>query len=191
MFQPAWNPLHGAPTYPADRYGTLADRIGRLLNTANDVLLVQAEAVVALEAVAASLARPGLAALNIVTSPYGGWFGQWLRRGGADIADVVAAPGLPIEVEAIARALDANPRIRLLALVHAESASGILNPLPEILDLAHGRGIVTVVDAVASVGGHALDVDTLGIDIAVIGPQKALGGPAGVSALRSVRAPGA
>ncbi|WP_454856869.1 pyridoxal-phosphate-dependent aminotransferase family protein [Rhizobium binxianense] len=183
MFQPAWNPLHGAPTYPADRYGALADRIGRLLNTANDVLLVQAEALVALEAAAASLARPGLAALNIVTSPYGGWFGQWLQRGGADVADIVAAPGLPVEMEAIARALDANPQIRLLALVHAESASGILNPLPGILELARGRGIVTVVDAVASVGGHTLDVDALGIDIAVIGPQKALGGPAGVSAL--------
>lgn len=183
MFQPAWNPLHGAPLYPANRYGALADRIGRLLNTTNDVLLVQAEAVVALEAAAASLARPGFAALNIVTSPYGGWFGQWLRRGGADVTDVVAAPGLPIEVEAVARALDANPQIGLLALVHAESASGILNPLPEILGLARSRGIVTMVDAVASVGGHALDVDALGIDVAVIGPQKALGGPAGVSSL--------
>ena len=107
MFQPVWNPLHGAPTYPSDRYGALADRISRLLHTTNDVLLVQAEAVVALEAVAASLSRPGLAALNIVTSPYGGWFGQWLRRDGADVKDVVAASGLPIEVEAVARALDA------------------------------------------------------------------------------------
>jgi aspartate aminotransferase-like enzyme len=183
MFQPVWNPLHGAPTYPSDRYGALADRISRLLHTTNDVLLVQAEAVVALEAVAASLSRPGLAALNIVTSPYGGWFGQWLRRGGADVTDVVAASGLPIEVEAVARGLEAAPKVGLLTLVHAESASGILNPLPEILDLARARGIVTVVDAVASVGGHALDVDALGVDVAVVGPQKALGGPAGVSAL--------
>ena len=178
-----WNPLHGVPSYPAERYAALADRIGGLLRSRNDILLVQAEAVVALEAAAVSLARPGLAALNIVTSPYGGWFGQWLRRGGATVADIVAEPGLPVEIEAVAKALDANPRIDVLALVHAESASGILNPLPEILALARARGIVTVVDAVASVGGHELDVDDLGIDIAVIGPQKALGGPAGVSAL--------
>jgi aspartate aminotransferase-like enzyme len=183
MFGNAWNPLHGAPTYPADRYAGLADRIGALLQTRNDVLLVQAEAVVALEAVATSLAKPGLQALNIVTSPYGGWFGQWLRRGGADVVDIRAAPGLPIEIEAVAKALDANPDIALLALVHAESASGILNPLPEIMALARSRGIVTAIDAVASIGGHALGVDALGIDIAVIGPQKALGGPAGVSAL--------
>lgn len=183
MTEVAWNPLYGAPVYPAERYAALARRIGAILKTSNDVLLVQAEAVVALEAVATSLAKPGLSALNVVTSPYGSWFGQWLRRGGADVIDIVARPGLPIEAAAIAVALDANPDVSVLALVHAESASGILNPLPEIIALAKARGIVTIVDAVASVGGHALDVDMLGIDIAVIGPQKALGGPAGVSAL--------
>ncbi|MBY3156759.1 alanine--glyoxylate aminotransferase family protein [Rhizobium laguerreae] len=178
-----WNPLHGVPCYPTERYAVLADRIGGILRSRSDILLVQAEAVVALEAAALSLARPGLAALNIITSPYGGWFGQWLRRGGAAVKDVAAEPGLPIEVEAVAKALDAGPHIDVLALVHAESASGILNPLPEILALAQARNIVTVVDAVASVGGHQFDVDDLGIDIAVIGPQKALGGPAGVSAI--------
>ncbi|MBB3657838.1 aspartate aminotransferase-like enzyme [Rhizobium sp. BK650] len=183
MTEVAWNPLYGVPVYPAERYASLAHRIGRLLRTDNDVLLVQAEAVVALEAVATSLARPGLSALNVVTSPYGSWFGQWLRRGGANVIDIVAQPGRPIEAVAVAVALDANPNVRALALVHAESASGILNPLPEIIALAKARGIVTIVDAVASVGGHPLEVDALGIDIAVIGPQKALGGPAGVSAL--------
>ncbi|MBX5049703.1 pyridoxal-phosphate-dependent aminotransferase family protein [Rhizobium lentis] len=183
MFDLGWNPLHGVPSYPVERFATLADRIGGILRSRGDVLLVQAEAVMALEAVAVSLARPGLAALNIVTSPYGRWFGQWLRRGGARVEDIVAEPGLPIEIEAVAKALQAGPHIDVIAVVYAESASGILNPLPEIMALARARGIVTVVDAVASVGGHQFDVDHLGIDIAVIGPQKALGGPAGVSAL--------
>ena len=49
--------------------------------------------------------------------------------------------------------------------------------------MTRAHGALLVVDAVASVGGHALDVDALGIDVAVIGPQKALGGQAGVSAL--------
>ncbi|MFB2607245.1 aminotransferase class V-fold PLP-dependent enzyme, partial [Rhizobium phaseoli] len=177
-----WNPLHGVPSYPAERYAVLADRIGGILRSRGDIVLVQAEAVVALEAAAVSLARPGLSALNLVTSPYGDWFGQWLRRGGATVRNLVAEPGLPVEIDAVAKALDAGPHVDVLAVVHAESASGILNPLPEILTLARARGIVTVVDAVASVGGHQLEVDDLGIDIAVIGPQKALGGPAGVSA---------
>ena len=178
-----WHPLHDTPVFPATRYAAVARRIGRVMKTQNDVLLIQAEAVVALEAVAASLARPGLKALNIATSMYGGWFGKWLARGGADVIEIAAEPARPIELEAVEAALNANPDIKILALVHAESASGIRNPLEEIVALARARGIVTVVDAVASIGGHALDIDALRLDIAVIGPQKALAGPAGLSAI--------
>lgn len=178
-----WSHLLDVPPFPPERYADLADRLGRLLGTQNDVLLIQAEAVLALEAVATSLASPEIQALNIVTSPYGTWFGQWLQRGGAEVRNLAAEPGRPITVEAVKAHLDANPHISLLSIVHAESASGILNPLEEIVGLARQRGILTVVDAVASIGGHAFDVEALGIDIAVIGPQKSLAGPAGISAL--------
>lgn len=171
------------PAFPANAYAPLADRIARLLGTGNDVVFVQAEAVVALEAVAASLATPALKALNIITSPYGTLFGGWLRSGGAVVTDLEAAPARPVSVEAVSAALDAVPDITMIALVHAESASGILNPLEDIAALAKARNILLVVDAVASVGGHPLAVDELGLDIVVIGPQKALAGPAGVSAI--------
>ncbi|KKX31525.1 aminotransferase class V-fold PLP-dependent enzyme [Rhizobium sp. LC145] len=183
MASDLWNLLNDLPAFSADRYASIADRIARLLGTGSDVVLIQAEAIVALEAVAASLARPGLRAANIVTSPYGGWFGGWLRRGEASVIDIMAEPAKPIEASTVAAALETNPDIRVLSLVHAESASGILNPLEDILSLARQRGILTVVDAVASIGGHPLDVDALGIDIAVIGPQKSLAGPAGLSAV--------
>lgn len=177
-----WNPLLDAPVFPANGYGPLADRLAALLGTRNDVLLVQGEAIIALEAAATSLARPGLRALNIVTSPYGAWFGQWLRRGGAEVRDLAAAAGKPIAVAALEAAL-AQGGVDVVALVHAESASGILNPLAEIARVARAAGALLVVDAVASFGGHGLDVDALGIDIAVVGPQKSLGGASGVSAV--------
>ncbi|MGO8572737.1 alanine--glyoxylate aminotransferase family protein, partial [Rhizobium ruizarguesonis] len=43
-----WNPLHGVPSYPAERYAFLADMIGGILHSRNDILLVQAESVVPL-----------------------------------------------------------------------------------------------------------------------------------------------
>ncbi|GMB79954.1 alanine--glyoxylate aminotransferase family protein [Shinella zoogloeoides] len=178
-----WNALNDAPVFPPERFGLVADRLGRILKTRNDILLFQTEAVVALEAVTASLARPGLKAINIITSPFGAWFGGWLRRGGAEVVTLVAEPARPIEAEAVTAAFEAHPDTKVVIFCHAESANGVLNPLEEIVAAAHARGIVTVVDAVASVGGHALDVDALGVDIAVIGPQKSLAGPAGVSAL--------
>jgi len=178
---PPFNPLLDTPAFPADRYAPLADRLKRLLSTTGDVIFVQAEAILALEAAATSLARPGMVAVNIVTSPYGGFFGQWLRRGGAVVTDVAAAGGQPIGIEAVKAALDALPKLDLVSVVHGETSSGILNPLPAIAALVKARGALLVVDAVASFGGHVLDVDALGIDVCVTGPQKAMGGPAGLS----------
>ncbi|WP_050528606.1 pyridoxal-phosphate-dependent aminotransferase family protein [Pseudorhodobacter aquimaris] len=177
-----WSPLPDAPDFPASGFAQLADRIADLLGTRNDVVLVQAEAVVALEAAASSLGRPGLVALNVVTSLYGAWFGGWLRHAGATVIDLTAEPGRPITAQVVAEALETHD-IGLLAMVHAESATGILNPLPEIMALAQKAGVMTVVDAVASFGGHPVPVDALGIDVAVIGPQKTMGGQAGCSAI--------
>lgn len=170
------------PAFPASDYAPLAQSIGAAMGTRNDVVLIQAEAAVALEASATSLGRPQLRALNIVTSLYGRWFGDWLRRAGAQVQDLVATPGLPISIKEVQAALMAQ-RFDLVAVVHAESASGILNPLAEIVALARKAGALTVVDVVASIGGHEVCVDELGIDVAVMGPQKALGGQAGVSAV--------
>jgi len=178
-----WNALNDVPVFPAERFGAVADRLGKILATRNDILLFQTEAVVALEAMAASLARPGLKAINIVTSPFGAWTGGWLRRGGAEVVTLTAEPARPIGIAAVTAAFDAHPDAKAVFLCHAESANGVLNPLEEIVAAARARGIVTVVDAVASVGGHPLAVDALGVDIAVIGPQKSLAGPAGVSAV--------
>ena len=180
---PSFDALLDLPLYPVDRYAPLADRLKRLLATAADVIFVQAEAILALEATAASLAAPGLTAVNIVTSSYGSYFGTWLKRGGASVTDVVAEPGRPITVAAVKAALDALPSVGLIAVVHAESANGSLNPLPEIAALAKARSALLVVDAVASFGGHSVPVDALGVDVAIVGPQKALGGPTGLSVL--------
>jgi len=174
-----WNLLLDPPEFPADSYCTLADRIASLLGTRSDIVFVQAEAVLALEAAAASVSRPGLVVLNLVTSAYGTIVSSWLRKGGADVHDLVAAPGRPIVVSAVAQALDGLPRVDVVAWTHGETSTGVVNPLEEIAALARSKGALTVVDAVASAGGHGLDLDA--IDVSIIGPQKALAGPAGVS----------
>ncbi|TCK34894.1 aspartate aminotransferase-like enzyme [Paraburkholderia sp. BL8N3] len=177
------NALLDVPVYPAGRYAPLADRIGRLLSSTGDVIFVQAEAILALEAVATSIARPGVTAVNIVTSPYGAYFGAWLRRAGATVHELLAEPGQPAGMQALRARMDALPAVDVVAAVHAEAANGVLNPLADIAALAKARNALLVIDAVASIGAHPLDVDALGIDIAVIGAQKGLAGPAGVSAV--------
>jgi aspartate aminotransferase-like enzyme len=165
------------------RFARAADRLGAVLGTRDDVLPFGAEAMLALEATATSLAAPGRRVVNVVTSPYGGWFGAWLTRGGADVLDVRPAdPRRAIAVDEAATAIAAH-RPEIVAVVHGEASTGVVNPVQEIARIARAAGAIVVVDAVASAGGHALEADAWGLDVVALGPQKALGGPVSLSAV--------
>jgi aspartate aminotransferase-like enzyme len=148
------------------------------LRTSGSLVLCQAEAVTLLEAVASSVAGPGNRVLNVVTGPYGSLFGGWLRRTGAEVFDlVVGHQGLS---ETSFR--EALLGMDTAALTQAEAATGANLDLVGLLGVARDVGVLTVVDAVAAIGAEPIAVDDWGIDVAVIGGQKALAGPAGVSA---------
>lgn len=152
------------------------------IGTTNDVVILQAEAILALEAVARSVAAPGTVVLNLVSGPYGGVFGGWMTQSGALVTDLVVPFDEVLSVDAVAAAID-EIQPAIVAIVHAEAATGGTNPVAEILAIARAAGALTIVDAVASVGAEPVTVDAWGVDIAVIGAQKSLAGPAGVSAV--------
>ena len=102
-------------------------------------------------------------------------------RCGAKVIQVAAEWGRIIEPEAIEAALKAQKRVKLLALVHAETSTGILQPLTEASQLAKQYEALFLVDAVTSLGGHELAVDDWGIDICYSGSQKCIGGPPGLA----------
>lgn len=173
--------LDPAPLLPSTLAG-IEQQLARLLGSDDSVVVFQAEAILALEAVATALAAPGRVTINVATGPYGVIFGDWMRRAGARVVDVESALDSVATVEQVVAALDAHPDVSVLALAHAEAATGGSNPVAEIVRAARERGVVTVVDAVASVGAEPVDPTAWGADVCVIGPQKALAGPAGVSA---------
>jgi aspartate aminotransferase-like enzyme len=171
------------PALSADRFAKIERDVARLLGTEQDVVVLQAEAILALEAVARGVGVQGTVCLNVITGPYGAHFGEWLAAGGAEVVDLEIPLERAVTADEIARVLEERPEISVLSFVHAEVATGTVNPLAEIAEVAREHDVLTVVDAVASVGGHALPIDETGLDIVMVGPQKALGGPAGVSAL--------
>ena len=71
----------------------------------------------------------------------------------------------------------------MLAMVHGETSTGVLQPLDGFGDLAHEHGALLLVDAVASLSGVALPVDDLAIDVCYSGSQKCLGAPPGLAPL--------
>lgn len=165
----------------AARLASIEDRAAAILAASGTTLLVGAEAELTLEAVTAGLGGPTFEWLNVVTSPYGRQFGSLLRARGSRVHELTPPSDRPVRAAEVAAALERHPGVQALALVHAESLTGVLNPLAEVLELAADRDLVTVVDAVASAGAEPLEVDTLGIDVCVVGPQKGWDGPAGVS----------
>lgn len=170
------------PPLAPDELTDLESLVQATIGTTNDVIILQAEAILALEAVARSVAAPGTVVLNLVSGPYGGVFGGWMTQSGALVTDLVVPFDEVLSVDAVAAAID-ELQPAIVAVVHAEAATGGTNPVTDILALARAAGALTIVDAVASVGAEPVTVDDWGVDIAVIGAQKSLAGPAGVSAV--------
>jgi aspartate aminotransferase-like enzyme len=175
------NPLLDPPLITPDRLERLEGAIASLFETRLDVVLPQAEAVLPLEAAARSLGRSDLTVLNLDTSPYGTTMGRWMQETGANVIGIAPEPHEAVRPEAVNRALSEHPDISVVSFVHVEAASGVRNDAAAISDLAHEHGTLMVIDVVASIGAHEVRLDEWGADIAVIGPQKALAGPAGIS----------
>lgn len=177
------------PPLTAPRFARIEDKVAALMRTSADVVATQGEALLPLEACIRSAVRPGSTALNIVTGPYGETFGGWLRSCGAEVVTISAPFTGAVSPRQVAEALREHPAIDFVSLVHAEAATGNTNPVAEIGAVVREHGALLMLDAVASVGAEPLLTDEWGVDLCVIGGQKALAGPAGVSAVSvSVRA---
>jgi aspartate aminotransferase-like enzyme len=170
------------PTVDAVQYAAIEDRLAALLRTRRDTLVIGGEAILALEALARGVGGADTRALNVVTGPYGAMMGHWLGASGGEVATIEAAAGRAIGADQLRVALARQPA-DVVCVVHAEAATGVVNPLAELAAVAHEAGAVLLVDAVASVGAEPLEIDLLKLDAVVIGPQKAMGGPAGVCGL--------
>jgi alanine-glyoxylate transaminase/serine-glyoxylate transaminase/serine-pyruvate transaminase len=115
-----------------------------------------------------------------------GFFGlrlaEMCRRRGAEVVAVEAAWGRPVDPREMAEAIGAAPT-RAAAIVHAETSTGVLQPLEEIADAARRNEAFLIADTVTSLGGVPLEVDRIGIDIAYSATQKCLSAPPGASPL--------
>ncbi|MGD1040690.1 MAG: alanine--glyoxylate aminotransferase family protein [Dehalococcoidales bacterium] len=102
-------------------------------------------------------------------------------RLGAEVVPVAAEWGNIVEAEAIEAALKSHKKVKMLALVHAETSTGALQPLAEASKLAKQYGALFLVDTVTSLGGQEVAVDDWGIDICYSGTQKCISCPPGLA----------
>jgi (S)-ureidoglycine-glyoxylate aminotransferase len=102
------------------------------------------------------------------------------ERCGAEVVAVREEWGRVIEPDRIASAL-AGGRTRLVAMIHGETSTGVLQPLEAIARLAREHDALLVADAVVTLGGCEVAVDRWGVDVAVAGTQKCLSCPSGLA----------
>ena len=164
-----------------ERFRETERLLANVYRTANDVVLMQGEAVLGLEAAARGLVHRGTRCLNLVSGVYASWFGDWLREYGADVYEVRVPYDEAVDPSLVEHALGEHGPIELVCLVHSETPSGVENPLAQIGPMAHAHGALMLADVVSSLGGTELLVDEWHVDIAVAGPQKCLAGPPGMS----------
>jgi len=164
-----------------ERFRETERLLAELYRTTNDIVLMQGEAVLGLEAAARALVAPGTRCLNLVSGVYAAWFGDWLREYGAEVSELRVPYDEALDPAAVERALAEDGPFALVSIVHSETPSGIENPLAAIGPLAHAHGALMLADVVSSLGGSTLELDAWHIDLAVAGPQKCLAGPPGMS----------
>jgi pyridoxamine--pyruvate transaminase len=156
-------------------------KVARIFLTGNDVLLMQGEAVLGLEAAARSLVRPGTHVLNLVQGVFGKGMGYWLKDFGAVLHEIEVPYNDAVDPADVERYLDEHPEIDLVTVVHSETPSGTVCDVSAIGPIARAHGAMTLIDCVSSLGGIPLETDEWQLDVCVAGPQKCLGGPPGMS----------
>ncbi len=127
-----------------------------------------------------SLLEPGDTVVICSCGYFGERMADMAERLGANAVVLRGEWGEPFPPEMLAEELDRQDKVKLVAVVHAETSTGVLQPLDEIAGLAKAHGALLMVDAVTSLGGSELAFDDLGIDYAYSCSQKCLGAPPGI-----------
>jgi alanine-glyoxylate transaminase/serine-glyoxylate transaminase/serine-pyruvate transaminase len=134
-----------------------------------------------MEASIVNLVEPGDSVIVGINGVFGTRLASVVDRCGGKAIHVEAPWGQCIQPESIEQALARSGPVKAVAVVHAETSTGVHQPLDDIGALCRKHGALFVVDAVTSLGGLPVGVDRLGIDVCYSGTQKCLSCPPGLS----------
>lgn len=133
----------------------------------------------AMEAAIANFVEPGTTVLICINGYFGSRLLDMARRYGGDVAAIYRPWGDIFAPSEIKDALFARPA-KVVAIVNAETSTGALQPLDEIVKIVHAQGGILIADTVTSLGGIPVRADEVGIDVCYSGTQKCLSVPPGM-----------
>ena len=157
------------------------DLLRHLFQTENELTIaVSGTGSAGMEACFVNLVEPGDEVVVCVNGVFGTRMCDIVGRLGGNLIRVDAPWGKTIDPDAVREAVKGkSPKV--LAIVHAETSTGVCQPLEEIKTIASEAGALFLVDMVTSLGGMEVALDKMGIDAAYSGTQKCISCPPGLS----------
>jgi aspartate aminotransferase-like enzyme len=162
-------------------YEETTKKIQKIFQTRNDVLILQGEGVLGLEAGVVCSINRGEKVLVFENGPFGKWLGDYVKNAGGTPVYFHSETNVRLNVNEAIELLEKNKDATAITLVHCETPAVILNDIVPICKHARNMGMLTIVDTVASLGGTNVRPDEWGIDICVSASQKCLGSTAGLT----------
>ena len=156
----------------------------RVFQTSNELTIpISATGSAGMEACLVNLLEPGDRAVVGVNGVFGTRMIDIVERAGAKPIAVEAPWGRIVDPDDVRRALAAHGRVKLVALVHAETSTGVWQPVEEIGRMAREADALLVLDTVTSLAGCPVRIDDWLVDASYSGTQKCLSCPPGLSPL--------
>lgn len=150
-----------------------------VFGTKNDVFFISGSGTAGVEAAIASFSKFAKF-VTLENGRFGERLGEIAERY-AQVERLSFEWGKPLEFEKLKEALENGANV--VAFVHNETSTGMLNPAEEIARIARKYGALTIMDAITSAGGDYVKTDEWGIDVAIVSSQKCLGAPPGIAAV--------
>ena len=156
-------------------------RLGRVFRADADAFsfAVSGTGTAGMETAIANLTPPGTRAVAVVTGYFGDRLAQMLARYGAEVTRVDVEWGRACDPSRLEAVLKGGAD--LVTMVHAETSTGVLNPVDDLCRVAKAAGARTIVDAVTSLGAHPVEASALGADAIYSCSQMGLGAPSGLA----------
>ncbi len=159
------------------------DRLRRVFRTKNALTLpISGTGSAGMEACFVNLLEPGETAIIGINGVFGERMADVARRCGAEVVRVEESWGRALDPQRLIDAQREHPHARLVAVVHAETSTGVENDVAPLAAVADTDTLL-VVDAVTSLGGIPVEVDGWRVDACYSGTQKCLGVPPGLAPL--------
>jgi aspartate aminotransferase-like enzyme len=159
----------------------VTQRLKELFQTKGDVFILTASGTGGLEAAVVNTLSPGQRVLSVSNGVFGERFADIAEAFGADVNRLRFEWGRAAEPDAIAAALDNNPKIEAVLVTHNETSTGVTNDLGAISAVVKQRGKLLLVDAISSLGCIDLPIDAWCCDVVVTGSQKGFMIPPGLA----------